>query len=153
MGPGDFPTTLPANGTTIASMQPELQWASSSGADRYYVTVYRRVASMIAEVAYFPGLTGTSVTLPEGRLAAGNTYEWYVVSENDLGFGYSNQSVFTAPGICGADFDGNSSLDAADIFDFLNAWFVGFPSADYDGDGVNTAQDIFAFLNAWFAGC
>lgn len=153
MGPGDFPTTLPANNTVASSMQPQLEWAASPGADRYYVTVYRRVATMLAEVAHLPGLTGTGVQIAEGVLAAGNTYEWYVVSENDLGFGSSNQGVFTAPGICGADFDANGALTAADLFDFLNAWFLGYPSADYNGDGANTAQDIFDFLNSWFAGC
>jgi subtilisin-like proprotein convertase family protein len=53
---------------------------------------------------------------------------------------------------CRADFNGNSTLEVQDIFDYLNAWFAGNPSADFNGGGL-AVQDIFDFLNAWFAGC
>ena len=59
----------------------------------------------------------------------------------------------TAVARCPADFDRSGALAVQDIFDFLNAWFLGDPRTDFNGfDGVSV-QDIFDFLNAWFAGC
>jgi hypothetical protein len=54
---------------------------------------------------------------------------------------------------CRADFDLSGTLEVADIFAFLNAWFAGDPRADFDGESGLQVADIFAFLNAWFAGC
>jgi hypothetical protein len=53
---------------------------------------------------------------------------------------------------CRADYDNSGELSVQDIFDFLNAWFVGSPSADVNGGGLSV-QDIFDYLNLWFAGC
>lgn len=55
-------------------------------------------------------------------------------------------------GTCAADYNGNGTLEVADIFAFLNGWFAGSPLADFNGGGL-AVDDIFAFLNAWFAGC
>jgi len=52
-----------------------------------------------------------------------------------------------------ADFDTSGAVTVQDIFDFLNAWFVGSINADINYSGAVTVQDIFDFLNAWFAGC
>ncbi|HMN41109.1 MAG TPA: GC-type dockerin domain-anchored protein [Phycisphaerales bacterium] len=60
---------------------------------------------------------------------------------------------FLTPRTCPADFNGNGTLEVADIFAFLNAWFAGSPAADFDGLSGLQVADIFAFLNAWFAGC
>ncbi len=54
---------------------------------------------------------------------------------------------------CEANFDGNGTLDVADIFAFVNAYFGGSPSADFNGDTLVDIADIFAFINAYFAGC
>ncbi len=54
---------------------------------------------------------------------------------------------------CRADFNGDTLLTAADIFDFLNAWFAVLPSSDINVSGQSDAADIFDFLNLWFAGC
>ncbi|MBY0312252.1 MAG: hypothetical protein K2W85_09290 [Phycisphaerales bacterium] len=61
---------------------------------------------------------------------------------------------------CPADFNQSGTLDAQDIFEFLNAWFAGCPNtppqpcpADFNGINGLDAADIFDFLNAWFAGC
>ncbi len=54
---------------------------------------------------------------------------------------------------CTADFNGDSALNAQDIFDFLSAWFAVDPRADFNHIGGITAQDIFDYLAAWFAGC
>ncbi len=54
---------------------------------------------------------------------------------------------------CAADFDNNGTLEVADIFTFLNAWFAGLPSADFNAAGGVDINDIFDYLNAFFAGC
>ena len=85
-----------------------------------------------------------------------------------VGFGLINgqsgglsggQSVFvmTLGTPCDADIDSSGSVDADDIFAFLDSWFLqngqsgpGL-SADFDGSGAVDADDIFVFLDAWFA--
>ena len=56
-------------------------------------------------------------------------------------------------GSCAADFDRNGTLNTADIFAFLQAWFAGNISADFDHSGGLAVADIFGFIGAWFAGC
>ena len=51
-----------------------------------------------------------------------------------------------------ADFNGNGTLEVADVLEFLDAWFTGDPRADFNGGGLSP-MDIFDFLNAWFSGC
>jgi hypothetical protein len=60
---------------------------------------------------------------------------------------------FLTPQTCPADFNASGTLEVADIFAFLNAWFAGSAAADFDGLNSLQVADIFAFLNAWFAGC
>lgn len=54
---------------------------------------------------------------------------------------------------CAGDFDGDASVNVADIFAFLGAYFNGFASADFDHNTRVEVPDIFAFLSVWFAGC
>ncbi len=54
---------------------------------------------------------------------------------------------------CAADFDGNGTLNTADLFAFLAAWFAGNLSADFDHSGALAVTDIFGFIGAWFDGC
>jgi hypothetical protein len=51
---------------------------------------------------------------------------------------------------CLADWNGGG-LSIADVFAFINDWFIG--TADFNHSGDITTDDIFDFLNAWFAGC
>jgi uncharacterized membrane protein len=54
---------------------------------------------------------------------------------------------------CRADFNQSGGLSVQDIFDYLNAWFVGDSRARFDDPCSLSVQDIFDFLAAWFAGC
>ncbi len=54
---------------------------------------------------------------------------------------------------CGADFDGDGTVNSGDVLAFLNAWTSQLPSGDFDGDGLFNSQDVLAFLNMWTAGC
>lgn len=56
---------------------------------------------------------------------------------------------------CPADYDGTGSVDADDLFTFLDLWFAqngsGPGSADADNSGLIDADDLFTFLDLWFA--
>ncbi|MBL8764492.1 MAG: hypothetical protein JNM07_09520 [Phycisphaerae bacterium] len=54
---------------------------------------------------------------------------------------------------CAADFNGDTSADDFDYFDFLSAFFADDPSADFNGDTGVYDFDYFDFLNAFGAGC
>lgn len=55
---------------------------------------------------------------------------------------------------CPIDIDGNQVVNTLDIIAFLNAFFARAPIANYNRTGGITAADIFDFLNAWFQrGC
>lgn len=54
---------------------------------------------------------------------------------------------------CGADFNGDGSVNTQDVIAFLNAWSSGHASADMNGDGNINTQDVILFLNLWTAGC
>jgi hypothetical protein len=48
---------------------------------------------------------------------------------------------------CPADFDGNGSIDGADLAALLGAW--GSPAHDLDGNGTTDAADLSIVLGAW----
>ncbi|MBX3402326.1 MAG: hypothetical protein KF699_02830 [Phycisphaeraceae bacterium] len=51
---------------------------------------------------------------------------------------------------CPADWDGNNTVEVADIFAFLSSWFANDPAAQNFGGSMGVGA-IFAFLSAWFA--
>ncbi len=57
------------------------------------------------------------------------------------------------PPPCPGDFNGDGSLNSADFFSFLTAFFSLAPNADFNHDNTINSQDFFAFLTAFFAGC
>ncbi len=57
------------------------------------------------------------------------------------------------PEQCAADFNQSGTVDVADMFAFLSAWFAQSMTADFDGNGTLAVPDIFAFLSTWFEGC
>ncbi len=54
---------------------------------------------------------------------------------------------------CDADFDRNGTLNVADIFIYLAAWFGRDPRADIGGASGVSVEDLFIFLSLWFAAC
>ena len=76
-----------------------------------------------------------------------------ILSNSSLVFitGHNNPPARTV--LCPGDFNGLGGVTVQDIFDYLNAWFNGFPSADFNHVGGITVQDIFDFLSAWFGAC
>lgn len=69
------------------------------------------------------------------------------------------QTIPSSQPQCPADFDDSGTVDATDIFVYLDAWFAQSGhsgeglSADVDGSGDVSATDIFVFLDEWFTPC
>lgn len=61
------------------------------------------------------------------------------------------------PPVCASDANDDGTVNADDIFAYLDAWFAqngqtgSSLSADADGNGTVNADDIFNFLDSWFA--
>lgn len=77
------------------------------------------------------------------------------VVEDQRGFprpiGRSDIGAFEAN--CRADYNGDTSVDDFDYFDFLNDFFSLAAAADYNGDTSIDDFDYFDFLNDFFWGC
>ena len=60
---------------------------------------------------------------------------------------------------CPANFDQLNGVGVADLFMFLDAWFLEFGlfgpdlQADFVPNDAVEVADLFGFLDAWFAGC
>ncbi|HPO93121.1 MAG TPA: hypothetical protein PL072_06570 [Phycisphaerales bacterium] len=97
-----------------------------------------------ARIVYDVGANGTfdDPSLVNGSLSNDQAY---------------NVLMVLMPTIGPADFNRSGSVDVADLFGFLDAWFAQFTqsaaglAADYGGDGAVGVDDLFLFLAEWFA--
>jgi hypothetical protein len=62
-------------------------------------------------------------------------------------------NIWNGQTLCRADFNDDNTVNSADFFSFLTAFFTQDPAADFSGDGQINSQDLFDFLGAFFAGC
>src|SRR5262249_7289360 len=53
--------------------------------------------------------------------------------------------------VCPADWNADNSINSADFFEFLNAFFLG--DADFNNDNFTDSQDFFDYLAAFFGPC
>jgi hypothetical protein len=96
-------------------------------------------------VEFFEGTGSTSLLV---------SYQGPGVSKQSI----PNSALSRFP-LCPADFDFNETINAVDLFGFLDAWFaqVGLTgaglSADRNNNLVVDATDLFLFLDQWFASC
>src|SRR5262249_42510950 len=72
----------PANGATVTTLTPTLQWTAVPGATRYRVTVIDTTLGTDPQAVY--EVSGTSVTLSPS-LINGHHYQWYVQGFDNVG--------------------------------------------------------------------
>ncbi|HPO91913.1 MAG TPA: hypothetical protein PL072_00455 [Phycisphaerales bacterium] len=108
---------------------------------------------------------GATTSDPTDAKAAGGLIVNVILTYNNAGTPEGYDAVLMlmpqVPGAtppCPADFDHSGAIEVADLFGFLDAWFVQFGmsepptlSADFIDDGEVNVADLFAFLDAWFA--
>jgi hypothetical protein len=97
--------------------------------------------------------TGQGTPTISLRTGVGSSRTGHQVRARTTGPGGTTVSQAAIWNSCPADFDASGTLNVADIFAFLNAWFAASPRADFNGvNGIGVA-DIFDYLNAWFLRC
>jgi len=151
-GPESAVPLAPVDEALVSSLTPTLSWEVGPLAQHVYVSIFRRSAGINHEMVFHVmDPTGTALVVPVDTLVSATEYSWNVVTENVLGFAYSQPRVFFTETSCPADFDENGVVAVIDFFAFLSAWFADDPRADFNGNGTREVADIFAFLAAWFA--
>lgn len=98
-------------------------------------------------------VAGTSTSTPTFTPAGDNrrsTLRVRTIATSDCGTVTSPAALMK---VCPADFDCDQSLQVADVFAFLSAFFANSQRADFDLNTLVEVPDIFAFLSQWFAGC
>lgn len=81
------------------------------------------------------------------QAVAGSSY--FIRVGSRVGATGSGMLAISSQVACPCDIDLNGSLTVADIFAFLNAWFLNLN--DFNQDGQSTVQDVFDFLACFFA--
>ncbi|MBL8764217.1 MAG: PQQ-dependent sugar dehydrogenase [Phycisphaerae bacterium] len=89
------------------------------------------------------GATSQALTVADARLSDAGVYT--VVVSNGAGSDTSVNATLTVS--CPADYNGDTSVDDFDLFDFLNDFNANNNAADYNADTSVDDFDLFDFLN------
>ncbi|MBL8764593.1 MAG: hypothetical protein JNM07_10030 [Phycisphaerae bacterium] len=115
-----------------------LSFGSNLPAGVYTVTAKATLKASISNIGIDGEIANPAspASLPSGDGLTGGAAAW----------------TFTVQG-CPADFNGDTSVDDFDFFDFLNAFNGNAPAADFNGDTSVDDFDYFDFLNAFNTPC
>jgi hypothetical protein len=100
-----------------------------------------------------PGRTYASVLASVDEVRVTTFVPGFFYTSNFWEVGFDNVHVEALGGGCACDFDGSGTINSADFFAYLTAFFANDPTADFDGSGVVNSADFFAFLGCFFTGC
>jgi hypothetical protein len=93
-----FPGSASAPGQQISTLTPLLQWSDVEGADHYALDVRKYPFGPDDRVYSLDTISGTSVTIPDGLLERGATYQWTVRAGSGTGTGSTSAPLyFTTP--------------------------------------------------------
>ncbi|MBL8764594.1 MAG: immunoglobulin domain-containing protein [Phycisphaerae bacterium] len=95
------------------------------------------------------GATSTSYSIASATLADAGSYDCVVTGT--CGAATSTAAALTV--LCAADYNGDTSVDDFDYFDFLNDFNNNNLAADYNGDTSVDDFDLFDFLNDFNIPC
>ncbi len=103
--------TAPANGATLTTSTPTLQWTAVTGATNYNVTLIDTTLSTTTQAIY--QVSGTSLTVSPG-LVNGHSYQWYVQAVDNVGdaSGTTNPFSFTVSASSGSGIPATPTLIA-----------------------------------------
>ncbi|HVU62368.1 MAG TPA: immunoglobulin domain-containing protein [Phycisphaerales bacterium] len=119
------PTTITA-GPSPVTVRVGKPWTLSVGATGANLTYqWRRNGVNLISSRGLTGATSSTVSADFAGLYDTGTYD--AVVSGSCGTQISPSTTITVLPGCAADFNGDGALGAQDIFDYLNAWFVGCP--------------------------
>ncbi|MBL8765315.1 MAG: immunoglobulin domain-containing protein [Phycisphaerae bacterium] len=113
---------------------------------------WRRGTTNLTNGGHFSGVTTATLTVnPATAADTGTNYNCVVT--HGCGSLTSSNATLALHSCCPADFNGDTSVDDFDFFDFLNAFNANNNSADFNGDTSVDDFDFFDFLNAFSIPC
>jgi hypothetical protein len=95
------------------------------------------------------GAATPALSIRRARPNDAGTYT--LVASNACGPVTSEPGVLTVTVVCACDWNADSALDAADVFDFLEDFMAG--DADFDLKNGTDSRDFFGFLRCYFDSC
>jgi len=103
------PGTTSFPGPTIDTLTPPLKWQTVSNTD-YYNLAISEYPYGTTNIIYNPQqISGSSITVPSGKLQAGKKYRWNMKAHNSAGFSdYSITLYFQTPQVVSASIDSYS---------------------------------------------
>ncbi|MBL0926045.1 MAG: hypothetical protein IBJ11_00120 [Phycisphaerales bacterium] len=154
--PPAFGLLAPADGVTVTTLTPTLQWLLSSGAAGYTVEVDTDAgfAPPLTLFSSLAGDTSTVFTIPPGTLSVSTTYFWRVIASGPGGTTLSTPASrsFTTFTPCPGDIDGNGSVGANDLSSLLSSFGSCpgnpnyLPAANLDSNPCIGANDLSTLL-------
>jgi len=145
------PPRLMQRGEVVGSASNYVSYAVIGGTVR--TRDQRRVPfDLVGRPDYFVGISFS--------LSGQTHFGWVRLRNDSNGFIPYEWAYETTPNtpiqipiLCPADYKEDGTVDSADFFDFLPAFFAGGPSGDFNHDGFTNSQDFFDFIAAFFTEC
>jgi len=158
--PGAFDLLSPADGATVTSITPLLDWAEALGASSYTVTCDNN--SDFSSPYFSQSTSSSQVSVAAGTLPIGGPYYWKVVASNPGGRTTNStptvQSFYIAapPPPCPADLNNDHLINTGDLTVLLANFGGVVPpgtQGDLSGDGVVNTIDLSQMLGVFGTAC
>ena len=82
------------SGEDILTLTPSLQWTRVSGADYYAIAISKYPYGSSNIVYNNQQVYGTSTTIPDGKLVAGEKYHWNMQAHNNAGWSLISSTLY-----------------------------------------------------------
>jgi S1-C subfamily serine protease len=90
--PGTPVLISPSNEAFLTTTTPSFTWTSVADIDYYGIVVMEGSVKDQDKIIWAAFPTTTSITIPSGKLQAGKTYTWVVVTHNSYGYGNDSEA-------------------------------------------------------------
>ena len=150
--PGAFALTSPECGAGNQPPAVALDWANSSLAASYTVTIATD-AGLNNVVHSQSGLSSSFYNVPSGVLNDCSNYYWSVTAFNDNGETVANNAVCDFSTTINGDLNEDGIVDTADLGGLVGSFGGGGPFGDLNGDGTVDTADLGILLGVFGQGC